>query len=266
MADRGVDQVHPDDRRREVVVAVDGSEGSRLALRWAGQTAVAAGAPLRVVQSWEYPATLPFPWSRVSSPAPETVDDDVRSAVSAMVDEELPAGGLVHVEVLRGPAAAALVAMASEAPPRMLVLGSRGRGGFAGLLLGSVSRQCLAHAPCPVVVVPGPERGEVATGLNRVVVGMDGSAASAQALRFSLELAAGAKSEVLVVHAFEPTFSEIPPDIVRALRQDAEARVRDEWCARLADEDVVSECMIVDGDPRQVLVDVAIDQEAGLIL
>jgi nucleotide-binding universal stress UspA family protein len=146
-----------------IVVGVDGSPGGRSALRWAVAEARVRGAPLHVVHAWMVPLidALPEPWA-VGAPSLGPSDDEVhdhleaaaRNLLDACVDEARSAEPDVDVqgELVEGRPAGALLEAAGGAD--LLVVGSRGRGGFAGLLLGSVSAQCVHHAPCPVVVVP----------------------------------------------------------------------------------------------------------------
>jgi len=133
-----------------IVVGVDGSNSSRQALRWAAHQAEVTGAVLDVVMTWE--PLNPEAWV----PHDATQQDPLaltRRAVEAIVHEVLGAVPPVEVRAraVEGPAAKTLLAEAEQA--ELLVLGNRGLGGFAGLVLGSVSMQCTAHAPCPVVVV-----------------------------------------------------------------------------------------------------------------
>lgn len=135
-----------------VVVGVDGSEGSRRALRWAAGHARATGARLRAVRAWSY---LDQPAERFD---PAWGEEEARAGLEeelAGLAEEL-AGIEVEPVVVCDLAARALLDAAKDAA--LLVVGSRGVGGFEGLLLGSVSSQVVDHAPCPVVVVPGEER------------------------------------------------------------------------------------------------------------
>ena len=137
-----------------VVVGVDGSEGSRRALRWAARQSRSTGARLRAVWAWSY---LDQPVERFD---PAYGEDDARrsldEALAALGDE---AAGLdVEPVVVCDLAARALLDSAKDAD--LVVVGSRGVGGFEGLLLGSVSSQVASHASCPVVVVPGEERAE----------------------------------------------------------------------------------------------------------
>lgn len=138
-----------------IVVGVDDSPEAAAALRWALDEARLRQASLEVVHSWLFPALGDVPGA-----AAETLTRDLEEGARRLVDEVV-AGGIgsdpgipVERHVREGSAAAVLVDAASGAD--LLVLGSRGRGGFAGLLLGSVTQQCVHHAPCPVVVVRAP--------------------------------------------------------------------------------------------------------------
>ncbi|WP_406830648.1 universal stress protein [Pedococcus sp. KACC 23699] len=139
-----------------VVVGVDGSESSVLALRWGAHLAAASGARTLVVGVWEaYSAfglvgegwsALPPDWD------PEKiVHTEVRHVVAHVYGNDLPPG--VEVRFEQGNVARVLLDLSADAVA--LVVGSRGQGGFASLLLGSVSAACAAHATCPVLVVHG---------------------------------------------------------------------------------------------------------------
>ena len=141
---------------RRIVVGVDGSETSRQALRWAADEALTRQAELQVVHAWEVqPVGAGIgmsPGRRVASP-PESQHEEARLLVTDMVTEELTDHGLRNVRptVGRGSPASVLIDAAHGAD--LLVVGSRGLGGFKGLLLGSVSTKMANHAPCPVVIV-----------------------------------------------------------------------------------------------------------------
>jgi nucleotide-binding universal stress UspA family protein len=139
-----------------IVVGVDGSEGSKNALRWAARIAAATGATIDAVATWEL--TSLYGWSALSAvPALYSPQPEIEKSLNETVDEvfgaDRPAG--IRVQVLEGPAARTLLVAAEGA--QMLVVGSRGHGGFAGLLLGSVSAKVAEHARCPVLVVHGTE-------------------------------------------------------------------------------------------------------------
>lgn len=148
--------------RPVVVVGVDGSAGSIEALRWTLDEARLRKAPLRATHSWIYVRTL-VP-ALVGYPvAPETVEPAVADAAAAVqqaaetvLDHAFAAiGDVDDVEVEhtieQGSPAPVLIDAVSEHD--LLVVGSRGHGGIAGLLLGSGSQQCVQYAPCPVVIV-----------------------------------------------------------------------------------------------------------------
>lgn len=135
-----------------IVVGIDGSEHSQRALRWAAGEAKLRGSTLHVVHSWTFPAVSA---RRSELDAPPRVD--LEAAAKRVLDEacailgESP-GVEIQREVAYDPAARALI-RASEGA-ELLVVGSRGTGGFRGLRLGSVSHQCALHSRCPVVIIP----------------------------------------------------------------------------------------------------------------
>jgi nucleotide-binding universal stress UspA family protein len=139
----------------EIVVGVDGSACSRLALRWAADEAIVHGSPLRIVTAWELPATMILPLPTSATHSAKDVETTAIEQLVAVVDEELPdRPPKTSLDVRGGPAAQELVRAAKDAA--LLVVGARGRGGFPGARLGSVSDQCVHHASCPVVVIHEP--------------------------------------------------------------------------------------------------------------
>jgi nucleotide-binding universal stress UspA family protein len=138
-----------DDQHR-VVVGVDGSESSKHALRWAARQAGFTGATLEAVTGWEYPAFFGF-----APTVPDGIDygELAGRALDQSIDEVFGADRPARLEtrvVARHPALA--LVEASEGAD-LLVVGSRGYGGFADALLGSVSTYCIHHAHCPVTVI-----------------------------------------------------------------------------------------------------------------
>jgi nucleotide-binding universal stress UspA family protein len=124
------------------------------ALLWGAHFGAAYGAPLQVVTAWQYPlsegwaAPLPSDWN----PA-QGMDTALHDAVRAVFGAQPPAA--MRLQVLEGNPAKVLLDASDDAI--MLVVGSRGHGGFAGLLLGSVSANVVEHASCPVFVVHGDD-------------------------------------------------------------------------------------------------------------
>jgi nucleotide-binding universal stress UspA family protein len=134
---------------RRIVVGVDGSMGANAALRWAVRQAAATGVDVvEAVNAWELSGSVLPPPVGVYDPQ-QLAADVLHEAVTG----ELGENPEVRVKelVMPGPPRQALLGHARGA--ELLVVGSRGLGGFSGLLLGSVSRHIVEHAPCPVVVV-----------------------------------------------------------------------------------------------------------------
>ena len=137
-----------------VVVGVDGSAGSERALRFAAQEARQRSARLRVVHAWHVPAMTGAGGFAVVYPiSPAEFETGAKKVLEKSLEglgDEL-AGLEVDRVVEQGQASGVLIEQAEGA--ELLVVGTRGHGGFAGLLLGSVSQQCAHHAHCPVAIV-----------------------------------------------------------------------------------------------------------------
>lgn len=144
-----------DGEQGTIVVGVDGSDCANEALEWALAEARLRGATLEVVMAWEFPL---LPYYVQSSPPPVS---DLEAAAQKTLEEtagRLLAGDTpVVTSLVEGDAANALITASLHAD--LLVVGTRGRGGFAGLVLGSVSSKCVSHSACPVVIVPPSQVG-----------------------------------------------------------------------------------------------------------
>lgn len=139
-----------------IVVGVDGSESSKDALRWAKTQADLTGAELVAVTAWSYPVAA---YPTLAGYVPMTGDAvdleaESRTALDTVVKETI-GDAPVTLEVVEGHPANVLVAAAQGAS--LVVVGSRGHGGFVGALIGSIGQYVVAHAPCPVVVVRHPK-------------------------------------------------------------------------------------------------------------
>ena len=178
-----------------VVVGVDGSEESLLAAEWAAQEAQRRGAPLRLVTA----VTMP-PRMHARGTDPQTVADKLRGDSTRALSEavtragETSSGVLIDASLLDG--APALAVTDSGSGALMLVVGARGAGGFAQLLLGSVSRYAAMHAACPVVVV----RQETSAVHGEVVVGIGDPLDATATLAFAFGEAAARGAAVVAVH------------------------------------------------------------------
>jgi nucleotide-binding universal stress UspA family protein len=157
-----------------VLVGHDGSACAQEALRWAARLAGRAELDLHVLRAWGMTsAPRPSTWEAGYVPPltdfEQAVHDELARCVRAA---DLDPAVRVHLHVLHRPPARGLIEAAAGAD--LLVVGARGRGGFGGLVLGSVSDQCVHHAPCPVTVVrsgrssPLPPRADAATAASPV--------------------------------------------------------------------------------------------------
>ena len=145
-----------------VVVGVDGSGGSIAALRWAAREASLRAIAVHVVMAWQRPMQYGAPnmfgpgmdpsYDIEKSLAAAGAEETARLVEEARKERDVP----MTWETIEGHPAMALLAVVEDAD--ILVVGSRGHGGFVSALLGSVSQHVVAHARCPVVVIPGPER------------------------------------------------------------------------------------------------------------
>lgn len=138
---------HPE--ARPIVVGVDGSDSSLSALDWAARQAELTGDALEVITTWEWPRS--YGWAM---PLPESWDPHMEATrvLATAVDRVRQGhpGITVRARAVEGHPAPVLIAASKDAV--LLVVGGRGHGEFAGMLLGSVSEHCVARAHCPVVV------------------------------------------------------------------------------------------------------------------
>ena len=250
-----------DEQITGVVVGYDGSTGGVQALEWAAGEARARGLSLTVLHVWDVYVGGPIamPVVDLRGVAEENLNNGV-----AHVREVAPDLSVRGV-LARGQAAAKLIEAGRGAD--MIVLGPRGLGGFAGLVLGSVGAQVAAHAPCPVVIVrgelvPPPEQVH-----GHVVVGVDGSPASREALALAFTEAGAHGWDVHAVIAWEAVPERVNPPLVdeAGMREAAQARLaRMMIPARELHPDVKVQSDIVTGQPREVLMSAA--EEARLLV
>ncbi|MER8101900.1 universal stress protein [Kitasatospora sp. NPDC094016] len=202
-----------------VLAGVDGSPESTTAALWAADEAVLRGAPLRLVHAWPWltdgvatfaePDDLPAAAQRVLTSAADAIRErhpDLEVHTDAVLDA--PVDGLV----------------AAAADAALLVLGSRGLGGFTGLLLGSVGMAAAARSTVPVVVVREPGAPEGAgDGVPEVLVGVDAHAPEEEVLAFAFQEAALRGARLRAVHGWDlpPVFGyaggAVPPTEIAQL-------------------------------------------------
>lgn len=182
-----------------IVVGVDGSEGSSRALGWAVAEAAAREAVLQPVIVWQSPYDYgelryaPVDEEQLAKGAAKRLEQALAEAAG-----EAPATATDPL-VARGDPAQVLCARSAGAD--LLVVGSRGHGGFAGLMLGSVSTKCAHHSRCSLVIVRDGRTGHDYSLIRRILVGVDGSEGSRRALAWAVDEAAlrGASVEALSV-------------------------------------------------------------------
>ncbi|MFF9051179.1 universal stress protein [Streptomyces erythrochromogenes] len=268
-----------------VIAAVDGSEHSLQALQWARGAALRHGTGLLVAHVLPDHAQL-YAGRRASlhdASEPEEYPDPVHDWVRSMIGggDALPDG--VRYESLEGSVPEALRVIGTGA--LMLVMGSRGRGGFASLLLGSSSRAVASTAACPVVVVPHAERKAGAAApeesAGRVVLGLHAAETPDDVLSFAFEEAAVRGTTVQVVSAYavppapalviDRPFEVIPPegladegDGVPAEREMLRSQTRRLAPLRTRYRDVPVEQAAVPGDPAGRLVEAS--RSAALVV
>jgi len=184
--------------RKPVLVGYDGSEDTLPALRWAAQEAVGSQRRLRVVLAWGLP-TMGF------SPVSASADLDRRKAEAALANavyllQAEVAGLTIDSQLVQDKPAQALVDRSADAS--LVVVGYRGKGRVGRFVLGSVASAVVTHAGAPVVVVRGDESGHVRR-VGPVVVGVDGSPGSEDAVRYAMGAAPLHGYQVVAVHAGE---------------------------------------------------------------
>ncbi|MET9796185.1 universal stress protein [Nocardiopsis alba] len=248
-----------------VTVGVDGSATGERALGWAAAEAERRGLPLRVVHALDMPLVMSVYAGPTRFPPTEEISDQGRRVLDrseAHVHELHPELAVETVLASEDPAKALLSRIS---PDDLLVTGSRGLGAARSALESSVSVRLAARAICPVIVVPHGE-GSVATPPRRIVVGVDGSEDSRNALGFALrEAARVTNGSVVVVHSrlvtlpFDP--AELPQggwappeDLVDRWSQEMVA----DMLARIQDEETEGVGVAVsrvDADPATALIE-----------
>lgn len=240
-----------------VVVGVDGSASALAAVRLAATEAVARGRPLRVVHAFIWPelkvplGPSPFgpPEGGLRNQADRVVSEAVAEATKAAPDVTVTGA------VVTGAPGVVLVRESRDAA--LVVLGSRGLGGFTSLLVGSVAVQVAAHADCPVLVARGEARAD-----GPVVVGVDGSPLSNLAVGFAAEEASLRGTGLVAVHTWTGPVSAGPGDMLPPvydpdLVEEQERLVLAEAVAGIGDRypDVPVTERLVRGRPANLLVE-----------
>ena len=185
-----------------VVVAVDGSEASKNAVRWAANTAVKRGIPLRIASSYTMPQFL---YAEGMVPPKELFDDLQAETLEKIEDARAEAHKVapdlkIGHTVAEGSPIDMLLEMSKDVT--MIVMGSRGMGGLSGMVMGSVSASVVSHASCPVVVVREDNHVTESTKYGPVVIGVDGSEVSQKATDYAFKEADARGAELIAVHTW----------------------------------------------------------------
>jgi nucleotide-binding universal stress UspA family protein len=243
---------------KPIVAGTDGSEESLRAVGWAAREAALRGAPLRIVSAEESP---PGMITRAGPGEQKRVTDvllgerDQALVAAAERAAKTAHGVLIDTDSVTGSVDEAVTGAGSGA--LMLVLGSRGRGAFTALLLGSVSRYVSSHASCPVVVV----RDEPSSPHGLVGVGVADLDSCGDALTFAFEEASLRQASLLVLHAWHTPETEIsragsgPHESGAEAAADAAGHLTtllDDWRAKYPGVQVSQE--VVHGHPGRALV------------
>jgi len=254
-----------------VLLAVDGSDDARAAGAWLAQHPLPTGSRLRVVTAVSIPpSALDIPTVREFNTA---LREQAREAAEAARAQLAPGFAQSEVLVREGDAREVILTAAETWPADLVVMGARGLGAVAGLLLGSVSLGVARHAPCSVLVVK-PGAG-VARG---IVIGIDGSPPAADAARFVARLPLDPTAVVRLIGAVElPPIPATTPGFARGLVQEARMQIVNERKAMLQQalasaaeplSEIVKnvERQVLLGPPADVLLAAGAKPDIGLVV
>jgi len=249
-----------------IVVGYDGSDSSISAATWAAKEAQVRDLGLVVINAM-VPPVSGGAWGPGMQIGIETLEK-IRESAQSSLDDFAATLGVKDVKTQAEIGSPTGLLLAASESAELIVVGSRGHGGFKELLLGSVSQQLVAHADCPVVVV----RETTGAAKETVVVGVDGSKASHAAVDFAFDYASRHKFKVLAVHAWDvPSFDLIvmpntPVPIKMGDITDSEVRLTAELLAGYEANypDVTLETRVVRGTAVNAIL--GAQSEAALIV
>ncbi|WFE48927.1 universal stress protein [Micromonospora sp. WMMD1155] len=213
---------------RPVVVGVDGSPSSLVAAEHAARAALLRSRPLHLVHGFLHPLGYGVPLNPydLGVPAPSEEAQKMLERTATELTDRWP-GLAVEVRQVAGGPGITMIEESRRAD--LVVVGSRGLGGFAGLLLGSVGTQVAAHAHCPVLVVRPDEQPIPVDG--PVLVGVDGSESSRLAVGYAADEAARRDVPLVLVHVGPPTEGRTVPEEI----EESQAAYRVDAVRLLAD-------------------------------
>jgi len=261
---------------KAIVVGFDGSTGAHAALAWALAEARMRHAPVRLVYAAPTSVQLTPPFGGYALPDVDERRETGRQTLAAGVAAAAISAPDVGVDTRLTDATPPVALLSDAADSEMVVVGSRGLGGFSELLVGSTSVQLATHASCPVVVIrpSEPPRPDLVPGAAGVVVGVDGSDTSNEALGFAFEEAAMRGVGLTAVHAWQSAYFDSPAtealpsgSVVADEFQASEMRVLNEsirlWTEKLPA--VTLSRRVVHGDPVTTLVDASRSAELLIV-
>lgn len=187
---------------KQIVVAVDGSEASKVAVQWAANAALKRQEKLLLVSAYTMPQFL---YADGQLP-PQELYDELEAEAKSKIDEAVALAkefnDELDIEVLTKESSPIDLLLDISQQAEMIVMGSRGLGGLSGLVMGSVSAAVVSHADCPVVVVRKDNQLTEANKYGPVVVGVDGSEISREALKVAFHEAAARGATLRAVHSW----------------------------------------------------------------
>jgi nucleotide-binding universal stress UspA family protein len=263
-----------------ILVGIDGSPHADRALSWALREAALRSARVTVLNAFKV-RELAGPLNKDVSLEAERGEAQaaVEQALERVAGEGHPSGVEVDTAAVTGRGAADAI-LRHRDDVDLIVVGSRGLGGFPGLLLGSVSHQVVAHADVPVAVIPqhDGEVGDGADSTRSIVVGIDGSAASVQALQWAEAEAALRGVPLTAIYVYRSLRSGAPFDALNSIPEGELSKLEDQGIETalrkldaLIDEargagGVEIQRRVQAGSPAKVLINDAADETTMLVV
>lgn len=246
-----------DDPLKRILLATDGSVDAFLARRVAANLARKTDAQLHIVHAWNS-----VPPTRFEAHVRPHLEQEAKELLASEVErlEEETGRAVTRAHLVEGPAVDAVLDVAEEIEPDLLVLGSRGHGFVERLVMGSVSEGVVHHASCPVLILRG---GEKAWPPERVVIGEDGSEAAREAGDLAARIGSliGAKGSLVRAYPELPEMDEEGRKMDARLADDELRRAEKSLMERAAEVEVIMsshpKVRLAAGDAAKILLETA---------